>query len=150
MSDVMYTIDWLIEECNLLEASRRLKSEEEEAALRRVKHAKAEVRAAKKAAKVHSSSSSSSDVCDNNKRQEEAIACAEAHQVAAEAALALKEEEYLVVFNDCIVKGEELQAAAAVAGMNTQQAHIGYYKEQPVEPRAGGDDDRTTKRLRCA
>ena len=142
MSDVMYTIDWLIEECNLLEASRRLKSEEEEAALRRVKHAKAEVRAAKKAAKVHS------DDC-GDKRQE-AIACAEAHQVAAEAALALKEEEYLVVFNDCIVKGEELQAAAAVAGMNTQQAHIGYYKEQPVEPRAGGDDDRTTKRLRCA
>ena len=146
MSDVMYTIDWLIEECNLLEASRRLKSEEEEAALRRVKHAKAEVRAAKKAAKVHTSS----DDCDD--KRQEAIACAEAHQVAAEAALALKEEEYLVVFNDCIVKGEELQAAAAVAGMNTQQAHIGYYKEQPVEPRAGGDDndDRSTKLLRCA
>ena len=130
MFNILATVVWLIEESNAIAASMRIKLDEEEAALRTVTCAKANVRAAKKAAK---------HAADNDDAPGDAMTNiitttyddAQARLAAAEVAYALKGEEYTFLFNDCVMKGEELHAAAKAAGfLNVQSAYDYYYHGQ--------------------
>jgi hypothetical protein len=111
--DAMHIAAWLIEESNALDASMRQKLVEEEAARLAMMRAKTAVRAAKKAANEDDASLT-------------AIAAAEALRAAAEEAFVLRGDEYTVLFNDAVFKGEELQAVAADAGMTTQDVYAIY------------------------
>jgi hypothetical protein len=130
MSGVTHIAVWLIEESNEIAQSMRDKMDEEEEALRLVAHAKRAVRAAKKKA-----AAVDDDDMMTPQQHAEAIAAAEAQYAAAEAAFVIKGEEYAVLFNDCVVKGEELHAAAEAAGTTMKRVCECYYGEDAPPPR---------------
>ena len=132
----MHTVVWLIEESNAIAQSMREKLDEEEEAQRMVAHAKRALRAAKKAVDDDESMMMRSQ----QQQHAEAIAAAEARYAAAEAAFVIKGEEYAVLFNDCVVKGEELRAAAEAAGTTMKRVCECYYGEDAMPP--------PTKRMR--